>query len=106
MIYVRETIVTTKNENNTIKVSPLGEILSEYIPQGKEIDLMNVDVEGLDLEVLKSNNWDKYSPRVLIVEDHLFNPEKPLESEITQFLKSKGYTLKANCLISLIFFKD
>ena len=24
MIYVRETIVTTKNENNTIKVSPLG----------------------------------------------------------------------------------
>ena len=90
----------------TIKVSPLGEILSEYIPQGKEIDLMNVDVEGLDLEVLKSNDWDKYSPRVLIVEDHLFNPEKPLESEITQFLKSKGYTLKANCLISLIFFKD
>ena len=24
MIYVRETVVTTKNENNTIKVSPFG----------------------------------------------------------------------------------
>ena len=24
MVYVRETIVTTRNENNTIKVSPLG----------------------------------------------------------------------------------
>lgn len=89
-----------------IKVSPLAKILEEHIPKGKEIDLMNIDVEGLDKEVLRSNDWERFAPRVLVIEDHLFDPEHPLESEIVQFLKSKNYRLKANCLISLVFLKE
>lgn len=89
-----------------IKVSPLANILEEHLPEGKEIDLMNIDVEGLDKEVLHSNDWERFSPRVLVIEDHLFDPEHPLESEIVQFLKSKNYRLKANCLISLVFLKE
>ena len=93
-------------DKKSIVVSPLHKILEENLPAGKEIDLMNIDVEGLDREVLESNDWTRFSPKVIVIEDHLFDPEKPLESEIVQFLKSKGYKLKANCLISLIFYKE
>lgn len=89
-----------------IPVRPLSEILAEHVPMGTGIDLMNVDVEGLDLEVLKSNDWSRFTPKVLIIEDHAFNPERPMDSEIVQFIKSKGYTLKANCLISLVFVRE
>lgn len=89
-----------------IFVNRLDELLEAHIPKGTTIDLMNIDVEGLDLEVLKSNDWTRFSPKVIIVEDHSFEPELPLESETVQFLKSHGYSLKANCLISLIFQRD
>ena len=89
-----------------IKVSPLKDILALHLEEGQEIDLMNIDVEGLDREVLESNDWEKFSPKILVIEDHLFDPERPLESEIVQFIKSKGYKLKANCLISLVFQKE
>ncbi|MEC7275020.1 MAG: FkbM family methyltransferase [Bdellovibrionota bacterium] len=89
-----------------IKVQPLEKILDKYGEEGRKIDLMNIDVEGLDLDVLNSNNWDKYSPEVIIIEDHKFDPEEPLKSEIVQFLKGKGYKLKANALISLVFKKE
>lgn len=89
-----------------IPVAPLADILDKNLKENQTIDLMNIDVEGLDLEVLRSNNWDKYSPRVILIEDLAFQPEKPLESPIVSFLKEKGYSLKANCLISLIFLKD
>ena len=92
------------NKINII-VNRLDEILDQYIPTGTTIDLMNIDAEGLDLNVLKSNDWKRFSPEVLMIEDHQFNPEAPLESEIVQFLKEHGYSLKANCLITLIFQK-
>jgi FkbM family methyltransferase len=88
-----------------IEVNRLDEILSQNIPSGASIDLMNIDVEGLDLNVLKSNDWEKFSPEVLMIEDHQFKPEAPLESEIVQFLIERGYALKANCLISLVLQK-
>ncbi|MBC97399.1 MAG: SAM-dependent methyltransferase [Halobacteriovoraceae bacterium] len=98
----KDTFISKKE----IKVSPLRNILNENLDTNAEIDLMNIDVEGLDKEVLRSHDWDKFPPKVLIIEDHEFDPEEPLKSEIVQFIKSKGYKLKANCLISLVFLKE
>ncbi|MHC5939488.1 FkbM family methyltransferase [Nostoc sp.] len=30
---------------------------NQYLPLNQEIDFLSVDVEGSDLQVLKSNNW-------------------------------------------------
>lgn len=98
----QETFVGKKQ----IEVRRLDDILSSHLKEGKAIDLMNIDVEGLDFEVLESNDWTRFAPKVLIIEDHLFNPEAPMDSKIVQFLKERGYSLKANCLISLVFMQD
>ena len=51
-----------------VKAMPLSSVLDIHLPRGKSIDFLDVDVEGADLEVLKSNDWDKYRPRYIMVE--------------------------------------
>lgn len=36
------------------------EMLVEYLPKNKKINFMSVDVEGFDLEVLKSNDFNLF----------------------------------------------
>ena len=64
---------------------------------------MSIDVEGLDLEVLESNDWVRYRPLYVLVEileqvnglhDGDFVSLSEIEkSEISLFMKKNGYTL-------------
>jgi len=80
-----------------IKVERLDLLLDKYLPKGQHIDLMNVDTEGFDLKVLKSNNWKKYRPRVIAVE---FNEN---DNSIEKFLKHNGYIPKCNTILTKMF---
>lgn len=51
-----------------IPVVTLKKILDDHLPVGRIIDFMTVDVEGFDHEVISSNDWVKYRPRVVVVE--------------------------------------
>ena len=75
-----------------LKTLGLEEILDENLKSGQKIDFISIDVEGLDLEVLKSNNWDKYAPRVVLVEN--LQDQKRIK-EIENFLKKKDYFLSS-----------
>jgi FkbM family methyltransferase len=46
----------------------LDRVLEEYLPPGREIDFISIDVEGTELQVLKGFNLSRFNPRVLIVE--------------------------------------
>ena len=71
-------------------------ILDEHLPQSAVIHFMDIDVEGFDLEVLKSNNWNKYRPLMVLVETSLVsNDALGLTSSIHVFLSEKGYQLVA-----------
>lgn len=85
-----------------VEVLPLREILNKYVPAGVKIDFMTVDVEGLDFDVLKSNDWDKYSPEYLMVEGHI-DFEELANYDIYQFLTEKNYKLVAKTFRTLIF---
>lgn len=54
--------------NSSVPVKPLSQILDETLRPGTKIDFMSVDVEGLDFQVLASNDWLKYRPRVILAE--------------------------------------
>ena len=43
---------------------PLAAILEEHLPTDKRFDFLSVDVEGLDLQVLQSNDWARFRPRM------------------------------------------
>jgi len=75
-----------------IKTQRLEEILDEHLSSGQKIDLMTLDTEGLDMEILGSNNWSKYRPKYLIVEVAPGTVEDLLNDPMHLFLKDKGYS--------------
>lgn len=54
-------------EASGVELHRLDEVLSEYCGE-RRIDFMSVDTEGLDLDVLQSNDWTRFKPRVICVE--------------------------------------
>lgn len=85
-----------------IEVLPLSEVFDTYLPKGTKIDFMSIDVEGLDFQVLKSNNWDKYKPDVILVEEPI-NVDDLSNSMIYHFLKGMGYEFFAKTLRTCIY---
>jgi len=66
--------------------------------------LLSIDVEGHELEVLKSNNWSKFHPRVICIEiliDDLYQI-----TPVHEYLFNLGYILKASVGNSHIFIED
>lgn len=88
-----------------IKTQRLEKVLDIYVPTEQKIDFMSVDVEGFDLEVLESNNWSKYRPKILVVEVLGLDVEKLSENALHTFLTHQGYTIFAKCPRSC-FYKD
>jgi FkbM family methyltransferase len=93
-----------------VEVMPLSQLLDIYLPKGQGIDFLSVDVEGKDFDVLKSNDWSKYIPLCVLVEIHSgfarkegFSFDEVLNSEITQYLQSKGYSVFAKTLNTIFF---
>jgi FkbM family methyltransferase len=81
----------------------LASLLDELMPKGQTIDLMSVDVEGLDLDVLRSNDWGRYRPALLLVEalnTGLFDLDR---HEIVQFLGERNYRPIAKLYNTVVF---
>lgn len=55
-----------------VEVNRLADILSEYCV-GREIDFINIDTEGFDMEVLQGNDWRKFSPTLVCIESIAHN---------------------------------
>lgn len=51
----------------TVPVLWISQIIEQYA-KWKEVDILSVDVEWYDLEVLKTNNRNKYKPQYVILE--------------------------------------
>ena len=79
-----------------VPVLPLREILDEHLPPGQLIDFMSVDVEGHDLNVLMSNDWSRFRPRIVVVEDSEIDITR---SPIVQFMKDHDYDMCAQNVI-------
>ena len=85
-----------------IETCTLEEILDDNLVNFQKIDFLSIDVEGLDFEVLKSLNIDKYRPYVILVELD-FDLSDIYQDEIYKFLISKNYRLYAKAVHTFIF---
>lgn len=91
-----------------IECLPLGEIIDRHAP-GRAIDLLTIDAEGLDLEILRSLDFGKHRPKLIISE--IPEPHGPGSqgandagrSEIARFLESRGYEFYSRLHFSSFF---
>ena len=82
-----------------IPLYSLKEILDQHLNEADRLDFFDVDAEGYDLEILKTNDWIKYRPKIIIVEsdDTLQND---IASEIVNYLEAQNYSLLGKSIIN------
>lgn len=87
-----------------IETFTLIEVLDKYMPKDvKEIDFFSIDVESLDYDVLISNDWNKYKPKIILIEDLKFDINNLSKSDIVSFLSDKDYKFLAKTVNTLFF---
>lgn len=96
-------LATPSKEQQLLTTQRLETILDQYLPASQSIDFLTIDVEGLDLEVLQSNNWQKYRPKAVVVEILHSALEHYPNEPIAQFLVAHNYIIYAKCVNSWIF---
>jgi hypothetical protein len=69
-----------------METKTLEEVLDVWY-NNSEIDFMSIDVEGLDFQVLTSNNWTKYRPKVVLVESLKKSIEDCYNDEMACYMK-------------------
>lgn len=53
------------------------------------IDILQIDTEGYDFEIIKTIDFERHAPKLLIYEHHHFTEET--DRECLQFIQDKGY---------------
>lgn len=88
-----------------VDIEPLATLLDRA--QVTTVDVLNIDVEGMNLAVLKSNDWARVVPKLICVEDDdLHIGSATVESSIHTYLAEKGYTLRARVGQSSLYSHD
>jgi FkbM family methyltransferase len=83
-----------------VPVITLVDLLEKHLPANTHIDFLSIDAEGFDLDILKSNDWSRFRPTYLLVEEGM-NSIRNI-SETGAFLEQQQYQLVARtCITSL-----
>jgi FkbM family methyltransferase len=87
-------------EVRKIQTFPLSYVSEKYINNQEKVDFLNIDTEGMELEILESNNWEKISPDVIAIEqNNVLTFDDVMVSEVCKYLKSKNYSPVAKNII-------
>ena len=87
-----------------MKTSTLAKILDEHLPKNQGVDFMSIDAEGFDYRILTSNNWLKYSPKVVLIESDLSVPDL-IKSDLNKYMEENQYEFFSKT-VRTIFFKQ
>ena len=95
-------------KTSCVQADTLNSVLDKSKFKNKKIDFLNLDVEGNEINALKSLNFNKYSPKLICVEIHNYpaNSSKPANlksNPIYKFLLKKGYRQVWKKQFSFIF---
>ncbi len=92
-------------QTTDIGIININELISDYF-DGKSPDFISIDIEGWDLDILKSLNFQKYRPVVICAETLTYSTDKKEQkknTELINYLLIKDYFLYADTYINSIF---
>lgn len=97
----------TIKEVKQISLISINGVFEKYFP-GKEVDFLTIDVEGLDVEILSSLDFELYQPKVICVEtaEHSWGGKITKRRETTDILLNNGYSIYADTGINSIFVRS
>lgn len=93
--HVRDHYPTEEIKSKIVNCTTLKEFLDNTVGRNTIIDVLALDIEGIDADVILENNWNEINCRYLSVE-HLHLREH--SQQVTQTLISAGYQHTGNGL--------
>ena len=106
-LFLKQAFGIKNLKKKIIKTNTLNNILKEN--KIKKIDFMNIDIEGNELEVLKTLNFKNLDIKVICIEivnyDIYSKNIKTNKKEIVTILKKNNYDLKFKTFVNYIFIK-
>ncbi len=87
-------------KSRKIQAYSLNQLLEKSIYRDREIDLLDIDVEGADFRVLLGLNFEKYKPKLICVE---IDNKNIKDDDTYKFLTNKGYILIWSNIYSHLF---
>lgn len=82
--------------------STLSRLLNSYMPPGTNLDLLTIDVEGVDEAILQSFDWSRYAPMVVVFESRGNSYSDVIDLPIVKDLDKVGYDVVAKCGESIV----
>jgi FkbM family methyltransferase len=86
-LYEALNVEPPRHQDASVDVLRLEEVLRKHRPSG-DIHFLKIDVEGLELEVLLGNSWDRFRPWIACIERTLFHARR---EAATTFLAAWNY---------------
>jgi FkbM family methyltransferase len=90
----------------TIKIPmiSINQVFDDYF-KNRLPDFVSIDVEGLDLEILQSIDFNKYRPNILCCETSYYDEYQQVHKEmkIIEYMRMNGYFVYADTFINTIF---
>ena len=97
---------STLIKTSPVEVQTLQQVTDRWLPAGQEVALLDIDVEGSELEVLQSNDWKRVQPTVIAVEYLGQESMQELQkTPLVEFLEAKNYVLRCRTVNTLLFTK-
>jgi len=88
-----------------ITIKTLKEIIDRYA-ENTEIDILSIDTEGTDLDVLKGNDWEKFRPKLVVIETLEYKRNgsaKTLNNIYDKYFIEIGYDKLSDTYINTIY---
>jgi FkbM family methyltransferase len=85
-----------------MRTTTLARLLERHLPAGVRIDLLNIDVEGLDEEILLSHDWNTYPARIVAFENPCAGMQEIGSLPVVDRLSKFGYTPVARCGLTIV----
>ncbi|MEE2695306.1 MAG: FkbM family methyltransferase [Pseudomonadota bacterium] len=85
-------IINKKYVVKKIKRKTLNQIIQEY-KISKNIELLNIDVEGHEIDVLNGINFDLFRPKIITIEIHVNFTNEIFKNQSYKILKKNRYEL-------------
>lgn len=95
-------------ETIQVDVETINDIIGKY-NDGIFPDFLSLDIEGIDLEVLKTMNYEYNYPKVICVETTMYDgslTDQKKNKPIIDLLLNKGYAIYADTFINTIFYRS
>jgi FkbM family methyltransferase len=90
-------------ETVQLKAVTISKILQQYLPNKTSFDLLSIDVEGMDLRILQTIDFNTYRFKYIIAEDEPGDVTNAVNGPISNLLYSKGYKMISKLYYSNLY---